>query len=80
MSIHSALRDATTGHIKLDQAPIEGWIASAILKRIISDRLHEGKEYTLTSGRESSPIDAIVGLSLVCENELRRFHIDLTSA
>lgn len=80
MSITTALRDATTGHIMIDQTwngPEPAWVASAILKPIIVIDIHHVKDspfYSVFGGPSETPIDALVSLAGICAGELWAFH------
>ena len=81
MSVATSLRDATTGHITLDQSPRSesGWEATAQLKPIIASTLYgEGTTCQITSGVEESTLDALMELARQCAKELWKFEVAIT--
>ncbi len=81
VSVATSLRDATTGHITLDQSPRNesGWEATAQLKPIIVKHLYGIQvEWRVTGGIADGPFDALVELARQCSKELWRFEVAIT--
>lgn len=78
MSVESALREATTGQVWVNQSYTgTGWTAEAYLKDIITTTLYakDPRPRKITSAVEITPIDALIGLARICENELWKFEL-----
>lgn len=75
MSIAVTLRDATTGHIRLDQLNDGSprWKASADLKPIIAQKLGLGDSAVSEGAPADGPIEAILELVNYLDNTLWRF-------
>jgi hypothetical protein len=81
VSVATSLRDATTGHITLDQSPRSesGWEATAQLKPIIAMKLYGvSATWQMTGGVADGPFDALVELARQCSQELWRFEVAIT--